>query len=174
MTEIAVHQRSLEWFELRKSVLLTASNFGDAIGVGVGKAFDFLQSRIYNSMNDSSDTSHTRHGLDQEPIIAEAYQLLTGNRTESSGFWLPPETSPLYHMVGASPDGKVLGLAGECIGLAEFKAPVYCMYSKRTHGSNGIPRSHMAQMQVSSLCIDLRMALSSLIPHGANAGELLT
>ena len=35
--EILVAQRTDEWFELRNSVSLTASQFGDALGVGRGR-----------------------------------------------------------------------------------------------------------------------------------------
>ena len=47
--EILVTQRSDEWFELRNSVSLTASQFGDALGVGRGRPAHFLQSIITKS-----------------------------------------------------------------------------------------------------------------------------
>ena len=153
MTEIAVPQRSQEWFDLRRSVLLTASKFGDAIGVGSGKPFDFLQSLLHVDHNgNSSENEHTRHGTCTEPIIEEAYQLLTGLATRQSGFWLPAEDDPLYGIVGASPDALVVDSEGTCVGLAEYKAPVYCLYSEKAHGAHGIPRRYMAQIQVRHSC----------------------
>ena len=47
--EILVSQRSDEWFKLRNSVSLTASQFGDALGVGRGLPIHFLQSIITES-----------------------------------------------------------------------------------------------------------------------------
>jgi len=35
----------------------------------------------------------------------------------------------------------------ECIGLAEYKSPMYCMYSENVMQLNGIPRKYMAQIQ---------------------------
>ena len=49
-----------------------------------------------------------QHGVAMEPIINEAYQLLTGNKVTPTGFWKPLEGSVLDGLCGASPDGKVL------------------------------------------------------------------
>ncbi len=46
MTEVEVPQRSEEWLELRSCVPLTASRFGDALGVGKGRPYDFLQALL--------------------------------------------------------------------------------------------------------------------------------
>ena len=35
--------------------------------------------------------SNTRHGIELEPVIDEAYQLLTGNTTQETGFWIPQQ-----------------------------------------------------------------------------------
>ena len=38
----------------------------------------------------------TQHGIDMEPVIHEAYDLLTGQKTRESGFWtLINEQNPL-------------------------------------------------------------------------------
>ncbi len=36
----------------------------------------------------------------------------------------------MYNLIGASPDGKVMDKSGKCIGLTEYKAPIYkvCMH----------------------------------------------
>ncbi|KAI0207845.1 hypothetical protein LSAT2_007497 [Lamellibrachia satsuma] len=90
------------------------------------------------------------HGVAFEPVVNEAYQLLTGNTTCESGFWVPLEDNILYNLVGASPDAKVYAnVQGTriCIGLAEYKAPVYQMYQEKATVPHAIPRMYMAQMQ---------------------------
>ncbi|XP_033632416.1 uncharacterized protein LOC117294006 [Asterias rubens] len=150
MTEVMVSQRSQEWFELRRGLQLTASRFGDALGVGRGRPFDFFQSLISEDAcyQDKKEDECTAHGIRVEPVIDEAYQLLTGNTTQSSGLWLPKEGSILHGLCGATPDGKIVSSSdpNKLIGLVEYKAPVYQMYdcSKVPHG---IPRNYMAQVQ---------------------------
>ena len=150
MTEVAVAQRSAEWFELRECMSLTASKFGEALGVGRGKPYDYLCSLIYPDSENLNpvESMYTRHGTQLEPVIDEAYQLLTRTQTKASGFWLPDRDELLHNMVGASPDALVLDKQGNCIGLAEYKAPVHCMYNTKRHGLHGIPRAYMAQIQV--------------------------
>ena len=150
MTEISVQQRSAEWFELRQSVSLTASRFGDAIGVGRGKPYHYLTSLLSEDVCASDDTAYPlmAHGIAFEPVIDEAYQLLTGYTTCESGFWVPCKKNVLYNLVGASPDAKVYAKGTQtCIGLAEYKAPVYQMYREKTTVPYAIPRMYMAQMQ---------------------------
>ena len=82
--EHKVKQRTKEWHKLRKNVALTASQFADAVGVGSGKPFHFLQSLIENDEEnnepeeDSVRFEALRHGVKMESIIREAYELLTG------------------------------------------------------------------------------------------------
>jgi len=145
MTEVQVDQRTAAWYQLRRSVCITASRFGDAIGVGRGKPYHFLQSLLEPCEDDDFGSVYTQHGLELEPYINEAYQLLTGLETRQSGFWIANSSSVpvLTDMIGASPDAKVYQ-NGRFVGLAEFKAPVYslgCIQEGR------IPRSHMAQVQ---------------------------
>lgn len=159
MCEIKLQQRSLEWFQIRKSVLITASLFGDALGVGKGRPYDFLASLPSSDQDDSacdSESMHsncwTRHGIKLEPVINEAYQLLTGYHTRPSGFWIPLKADPLYRMIGASPDVLVYPEISSKqdlipLGLAEFKAPYYKMYTEGIGCPYGIPRQYMAQMQ---------------------------
>ena len=46
MTEIKVTQKTPEWMELRQGVQLTASKFGEALGVGKGRPYDFFLSLL--------------------------------------------------------------------------------------------------------------------------------
>ena len=144
-------QRSREWFQLRKSLLLTASRFADAIGVGTGKPYDFLVSLISDDpVYDPHDvTPEMNHGLRTEPIIDEAYQILTGHVTQKSGFWIPHANDLLYGISGASPDAKVYDVndPDRIIGLAEYKSPIYKPYCLERHPPHGIPRRYMAQIQ---------------------------
>ena len=41
--EHPVEQRSTEWYRLRQELVVTASKFGDAVGVGRGKPYDFYR-----------------------------------------------------------------------------------------------------------------------------------
>lgn len=88
--EHKVKQKSEEWYKLRKTVYLTASQFGDAVGVGRGKPYDFFK-YIVSERNESisiqdgdydEDLSEKnfrlKHGNSMEVIIREAYELLTG------------------------------------------------------------------------------------------------
>lgn len=141
--EIPVQQRTQEWYDLRKSVQLTASNFGEALGVGRGKPFDFLQ--YYLDEEEEEETSSAmQHGIDMEVIIGEMYQLLTGSQIRESGFWVPAKGDELEHLVGVSPDAIVEMKNGKH-GLCEFKAPVFSLYGQ--NAPHGIPRHYMAQIQ---------------------------
>ena len=83
--EHRVKQRSHEWLKLQKSVPLTASQFADAVGVGVGKPFHFFQSIVEKKSVDAEDddadiprNQSMLHGEKMETVIREAYELLTG------------------------------------------------------------------------------------------------
>jgi len=147
MTEIVVDQRSTAWYELRRSLCVTASSFGDAIGVGHGKPYHFLQSLLEPPCDEEDlGNVHMQHGLSLEADINEAYQLLTGLKTKPSGFWIADGSSGLAGIVGASPDAKVYQ-NGRFVGLAEYKAPVYSLYCSRERLGCRVRRAHMAQVQ---------------------------
>ncbi|KAL4227933.1 hypothetical protein ACF0H5_013372 [Mactra antiquata] len=78
-----------------------------------------------------------------EPVIREAYEMLTGNKTRNSGFWTIQKCekleNPLIGKLGASPDAIVLDDYDTMIGICEFKAPVHVMY-------NDIPKQYLIQM----------------------------
>jgi len=146
MTEVQVDQRTVAWHQLRRSVCITASCFGDAIGIGRGKPYHFLQSLLEPQCDEDIGTIYTQHGLCLEADINEAYQLLTGLKTEPSGFWIAAGSSSLAGIIGASPDAKVYQ-NGSFVGLAEYKAPVYSLNWNSKGPCCRIPRSHMAQIQ---------------------------
>ncbi|XP_041365238.1 uncharacterized protein LOC121380483 [Gigantopelta aegis] len=149
-TEHRVQQRSKEWFELRRKVLLTASVFCEAVGIGKGKPYDFFMHLLQDVNEEEPEVQNrfTEHGIAMEEIMKELYVLLSGSRIRDSGFWTPHKDSCLKYLIGASPDGIVYddGEASPPLGLVEFKAPVYKMYSgNRLIG--GIPRHYMTQVQ---------------------------
>lgn len=149
MTEIRVQQRTPEWIKLRQSVSVTASNFGETLGIGRGLPYHYLESLLENNTQvlSGNQLSNIQHGIKMEPVIDEAYQLLNGYQTTQTGFWIPSCDDPLYGKIGASPDAKVIDPSTEmCIGLTEYKAPVYQMYNDHKH-PHGIPRHYMAQIQ---------------------------
>ena len=45
----------------------------------------------------SEESSYTRHGVEMEPIIHEAYGLLTGNKTRESGLWTITDEKDSLH-----------------------------------------------------------------------------
>ena len=109
--EICVPQRTENWHRWRRKVIVTASRFADAVGLGSGKAFEyFLACTVskgeYSPLRTWSN-EFTRHGIETEPIIDEMYRLLTGRTTRSAGFCLPAEDDVLHGLSGCSPDGKV-------------------------------------------------------------------
>ncbi|KAL8608832.1 hypothetical protein ACOMHN_034777 [Nucella lapillus] len=154
--EHRVKQRSQEWLKLRRSVTLTASQFGDAVGVGKGKPFHFFQSlveREEGGMNEDdiseSEKEMMKHGEQMENVIKEAYELLTGLYVLESGFWTPKEHHSMEGLIGASPDGVVVSEkdVDRMLGLAEFKAPIHKLYDKIPSIRHGIPRRYMVQIQ---------------------------
>ncbi|XP_060062751.1 uncharacterized protein LOC132543285 [Ylistrum balloti] len=155
--EIDVKQRSEEWFQERKKVVLTASRFGEALGVGRGRPFDFLCYLVNPESEDvleddegSQQKTYKKHGVDTEVVIYEAYQLLMGSneshQPRDSGFWVPRESDMLKGLVGATPDAVITNKTGKVIGVCEFKAPVHNLFG---YGENWgrIPRYYMAQIQ---------------------------
>ena len=108
MCEVTVDQRSAEWFECRRSVCLTASHFGDAIGVGRGKPYDFLR-HLLTLVEFVDSQEACQHGISFEPVIDRVYQQLTGRIAKPGGFWISNDKNDvLCGLIGASPDAKVI------------------------------------------------------------------
>ncbi|XP_069138500.1 uncharacterized protein [Argopecten irradians] len=155
--EIDVKQRSKEWFQERKNVILTASRFGEALGVGRGRPFDFLSYLLSSELEDvepeeeeSEQTANQKHGIDTEAVISEAYHLLMGNneahQIRESGFWVPRENDMLKGLLGATPDAVITNKSGKVIGVCEFKAPIHNLFGYGDKWGK-IPRYYMAQIQ---------------------------
>eukprot|EP00042_Codosiga_hollandica_P042555 m.392650 g.392650 ORF g.392650 m.392650 type:complete len:288 (+) comp56353_c0_seq2:1845-2708(+) len=183
--EHAVEQRSAAWLRLRQRVLITASNVGSLVGRDeIGSSWLFhtalqqqkpalfapslLQAQEDRTplertpqdqpLSDSSSDALREHGMKMEPVLAEAYELLTGLHTRSAGFFQPHPGHRLHSHVGASPDRMVLDReTHEVVGLVEFKAPMFKMYSAgRTDVVRGIPAAYLTQMQMQMAVVGVR------------------
>eukprot|EP00056_Hartaetosiga_gracilis_P015665 m.242139 g.242139 ORF g.242139 m.242139 type:complete len:295 (-) comp30209_c0_seq1:256-1140(-) len=153
-TEFA--QQSQEWFGFRRKFALTASRFGDAVGVGTGHPLDFLgylhamEAEI--DEEESPPRIETAHGIEYEPIIRNMYILLSGNNVKECGLFTLPDSHPMSSLIAATPDGKIIqpegGVGGyeRVLGLLEIKAPVYKMYTRKQHPLGGIPKRYICQM----------------------------
>ncbi len=137
-----VEQNSVEWFKLRAGVP-TASSFDKIVTPAKGE----LSKQADSYMNHLLAESITGHVIDfqSEAMIRgheyedesrRAYELMTGIKTERSGFWTNAEGT-----VGASPDG----LIGED-GSLELKNP-----SAKVHISymltKSVDREYWVQLQ---------------------------
>lgn len=138
--EVNVKQGTAAWLAVRKTVPLTASKIGDAIGVGQGKPIDFLHHMLDIDAPPFKGNNFTRHGNEMETHIRNAYGTITKIPPKESGFW------PKYDVgIGASPDALIVSHDGRLTGVVEFKAPVYRLYSQ-------IPSSYIAQMHCQMAC----------------------
>ena len=75
-----MRQRSEEWFELRGCVALTASRFGEALGVGRGRPYDFLRSFVLADQHTDQDSlvntlgpTYNGFGYKEHPAIARSF-----------------------------------------------------------------------------------------------------
>eukprot|EP00730_Choanoeca_flexa_P000059 TRINITY_DN10027_c0_g1_i2.p1 TRINITY_DN10027_c0_g1~~TRINITY_DN10027_c0_g1_i2.p1 ORF type:complete len:290 (+),score=52.62 TRINITY_DN10027_c0_g1_i2:82-951(+) len=162
--ELQLDQRSDEWYAARKNLIVTASQFADAVNLGYGATRDFLahikskrtadlqKERSSSSSSSSRPTSPSKspprramsHGIESEPIILEMYELLTGAKVRPAGLFVCDESERLGNLVGASPDGVLLDNDEKSIGLVEIKAPTRRLYSQCP---DDIPERYMCQMQ---------------------------
>eukprot|EP00045_Choanoeca_perplexa_P010124 m.101357 g.101357 ORF g.101357 m.101357 type:complete len:266 (-) comp15163_c1_seq3:1710-2507(-) len=153
--ELPFEQRSSEWYNARKKLIVTASQFADAVNLGYGSSRDFLshvKTRRQEALEDNTtedeqmhSSRYLLHGVESEPIILEMYQLLTGLKVKAAGLFVCAEDQRLASLVGASPDGIVLDNDAKPVGLVEIKAPAHRLYS--SDAPHDIPVGYMCQMQ---------------------------
>ena len=91
------------------------------------------------------------------------FEQIRGTTIES-GLYEPTKDSRLHGMVGASPDGKVLGPGGAILGLVEFKAPIFGLYAFDQHPPYGIPD------KVARLCLGY-VYLSHIYSSGSTCAK---
>ena len=126
-----LEQGSDEWKEAR-SGLLTASNFGAAIGINPYQSRQKLWAEMVGDAEPFTGNEMTEYGTEHEPDAIFEYESWSGNFVERTGFWVNEE----YPDLGCSPDG----LVGKS-GLVEAKCP----FKQIPHEE--IPAYYMAQMQ---------------------------
>jgi len=118
--------------------------------VGRGRPYHFLSSLFSpEEEEEEEESSSCRHGIELESLVDRAYERLTGRVTRQGGFWVSVGSEEMLGgLIGASPDALVYNSTGERpIVLAEYKAPVYKMYTQCTLQPHGVPRVYMAQVQ---------------------------
>jgi len=165
--EIKVDNNPQEWKNPKLGDLnlrIGGADVGVVCGIGYPKEETCNPNSVYlkkrakiegKDISSHEKDPRTEHGDRCEPIIAQTYAAITGNRVTNANYWLSKEYPDLY---GAKPDRKVYrknnsnnaeegeGEEGEevyndddFIGLLEIKAPYVKMYTE--------PKpEHIAQM----------------------------
>lgn len=141
-------QRSPEWFAARMGKV-TASKIGDLMartksGPAASRsnyAAQLMQER-FGCQVESYTNAAMQWGTETEPRARAAYEFLTGQSVEETGFVDHPQIA----MSGASPDG----LVGDT-GLIEIKCPQTATHFAALEGAN-IDRKYLLQMQWQMAC----------------------
>lgn len=137
-----MQQRSPEWFRARCG-LVTASRFADVMakiknGESAGRRnyrAQIVCERLTGQPADTYTNAAMQWGTEIEPMARAAYENITGELVEETGFIKHPDL-----LAGASPDGLI---GNE--GLIEIKCP-----NTATHIDtllNGVPPGHIPQVQ---------------------------
>eukprot|EP00249_Psilotum_nudum_P004773 c18271_g1_i1 orf=136-1107(+) len=121
-----MQQRSKEWYELR-SVRLTASSFGTALGLGFWKTGRVaLWEEKLGLREPFAGNDATKWGVNAEAVAVQKYKEMTGNRVDYRSFQIYKEGDDAFCWLGASPDGLLerdaFGLS-ENGGILEVKCP---------------------------------------------------
>lgn len=96
-----VEQRSEEWYNLRQT-LITASDFGQALGVGkFGSVKDFFIKKVGYQEVKPLDSAILKHGVRYEPVATKFYEKLLNTTVHEFGLLRHPQ----FEYLGASPDG---------------------------------------------------------------------
>lgn len=156
--EVLVVPNTDEWLKERKGpkgIRVGSSEVGVACGVG-GTAKPYsLYDKITGEMDGTWETDYeenpvTAHGHKGEPIIADYYEQVTGNRVEDANYW-EHENKSMAILYGCSPDRKVY-VNGVFEGILEIKAPYHIMYED-------IKPEHLAQVMY-QVCVRARLLFS--------------
>ena len=96
-----IEQRSEEWYRIRDQ-MITASDFGQALGVGkFGSVKDFYIKKCGHQEPPPFYTGCLGHGIRYEPVATRAYELDMSTTVHEFGLLQHPE----LQFLGASPDG---------------------------------------------------------------------
>lgn len=130
MPLIHAEQNTPEWLAARAGKV-TASTAAGCLGIegadGPLATFNEITSR-----SKQADNPWLQHGRDNEAKAVAEYECMTGNLTQTTGFWI----HPVHDWLGASPD-RLVGSDG----LAEIKCPIAKLPKE-------IPEKHLVQCQV--------------------------
>jgi putative phage-type endonuclease len=144
-----MEQRSDEWFSARLGCV-TASRAADVMaktktGYSASRETYMAQlitERLTNTRADGFSSAAMQWGTDTEPQARMAYEFMTGETVEETGFVLHPSIQGF----GASPDGLV-----GSDGLIEIKCPNSATHID-TLLSEKVPAKYITQMQVQMMC----------------------
>jgi putative phage-type endonuclease len=101
-----------------------------------------ITERLTNTRADGFSSSAMQWGTDTEPQARMAYEFMTGETVDETGFVLHPSIQGF----GASPDGLV-----GSDGLIEIKCPNSATHID-TLLSEKVPAKYITQMQVQMMC----------------------
>ena len=144
-----MEQRSDEWFNARLGCV-TASRTADVMaktksGYSASRAnymAQLITERLTGTASEGFSSAAMQWGTDTEPQARMAYELMTGEMVEETGF-------VLHHTIksfGASPDGLV-----GSDGLIEIKCPNTATHID-TLLSDKVPSKYITQMHVQMIC----------------------
>jgi len=144
-----MEQRSDEWFNARLGCV-TASRTTDVMaktksGYSASRAnymAQLITERLTGTASEGFSSAAMQWGTDTEPQARMAYELMTGEMVEETGFVL----HPTIKFFGASPDGLV-----KSDGLIEIKCPNTATHID-TLLSDKVPRKYITQMHVQMIC----------------------
>lgn len=144
-----MEQRTDEWFAARLGCV-TASRTADVMaktksGYSASRAnymAQLITERLTGHAVDGFNSMAMQWGTDTEPQARMAYELITGETVEETGFVLHPTIA----FFGASPDGLV-----GSDGLIEIKCPNTATHID-TLLKEKVPSKYITQMQVQMIC----------------------
>jgi predicted phage-related endonuclease len=133
---IEVEQRAPQWY-VERATRITSSEVHRAIAMHKAYARD-LKNALNGIMPDYVNAPSLQWGREAEPMAAAAYEMRTGQETETTGFYVHRD----YDFIGGSPD-PLVGTDGS----TEIKCP----YNPDNHiialVNNEIPEKHIPQIQ---------------------------
>jgi len=126
--EVIVEQNTNEWLELRRGprrMRVGGSEAATACGISnycrSYSFYDHIIELMEGGKEEHFESAPTIHGHRCEPLVADIYEKITGNKTEEANYWVSAETPNWW---GCSPDRKVY-INGKFEGLLEIKSPYY-------------------------------------------------
>jgi putative phage-type endonuclease len=144
-----MEQRSSEWF-LARLGCVTASRTADVMaktksGYSASRAnymAQLITERLTEQASEGFSSAAMQWGTETEPQARMAYEVMTGETVEETGFVLHPSIK----FFGASPDGLV-----GSDGLIEIKCPNTATHID-TLLSEKVPSKYITQMHVQMIC----------------------